>query len=112
MARVSISAAETEAVEVDLWGTVFTTVPVTRTRQRAIKELDRELRALDANDDESEDQAVKLMAGMLDHMLAPEPGKRKKPSDLIVAKWEADDLAFRQLERLFDDLSEAAAPPT
>ena len=111
MARVSIAAAEADEVEVDLWGTLFHTVPVTRTRQRAIRDLDEQFKALQTADpapEDAEDQAVKLMSQMLDHWLAPEPGKRKKPSDLICQKWEADELAFGQLNRLLEDLSEAA----
>lgn len=112
MARVAIAASEVDSIEVDLWGTIFHTVPVTRTRQRAIKDLDRDLKAIDEDADDAEDQAVRVMADMLDHWLAPEEGKRKKPSALIWEKWEGDALAFAQLTQLFENIAEAADRPT
>ena len=112
MTRVSIAASEIDSIEVDLWGTLFHTVPVTRTRQRAIRDLRRDLIAIEDDANDAEDRAVRLMAEMLDHMLAAEPGKRKKPSAVVWEKWEADEMAFKQLETLFEDIAEAAAPPT
>ena len=112
MSRIAIAAAESLEFEVDLWGTVFKTVPVTRTRAREITRLQRELNALEEDADNADDEAVRLMAELLDHMLAPEPGKRKKPSQLIVEKWNADDLAFKQLVDFYEQIGEAAKRPT
>jgi hypothetical protein len=109
MTRVSIAASEIDSIEVDLWGTIFHTVPVTRTRQRTLLDLQKKYQELE---EDATDEGVALMAQMLDHWLAPEPGKRKKPSDIILQKWEADELTFVQLTALLENLTEAVGRPT
>jgi hypothetical protein len=111
VARLSIaSASEREALEVDLWGSVFVRVPVTRTRQRQIKELDGELQKIDEAAEDADDRAVEVMARMLDCILAAEDGGRSKPSTLILKKWKADELAFDQLAGFLEDLGDAERP--
>lgn len=109
MTRIAIDAAPvTEAPEFDLWGSVFTLRPLTRSVEAKVKEtLERADAALDS------DQAVEMLGEMLDHLLAPEAGKRKKASAFVVAKWQADELAIDQIETFVDKVREAAgAPPT
>jgi hypothetical protein len=111
VARLSIvPAAEQETLEVDLWGTVFHRVPVTRTRQRQIKDLDGDLQKIDESAEDADDQAVEVMARMLDCILAAGDGGRSKPSTLILKKWKADELAFDQLASFIEDIGDAARP--
>lgn len=110
MARLSIAAEESEALEVDLWGTVFHRVPVTRTRQRKIKDLDAELQGLDETAEDADDKGVEIMARILDCILAAEDGTAKKPSTLILKKWKADELPFERLMVFLEDIGDAARP--
>lgn len=112
MARLAIEpAAEQEKVEVDLWGTVFVRVPVTRSRQRKLAEVEKRLGAVDENAKDADDKAVQLMGEMLDQVLAPVEGDAV-PSALIVEKWKADVLTFDRLSAFLGELTEATADPT
>ena len=136
MSRLQFSAAEQADIEVDLWGTIFVRVPLTRKRKREFIEgqatLDsieaqaaqkqRDLDPLDpgfaaaAADVEldAEADAVKTTAAMLDVLLAPaDPDVATKPSDLIVAKYDEDGITFEDLEQFVSRVGEAAQrPPT
>lgn len=112
MAVLSIAAAEVDAVEVDLWGTEFATVAITRTRARAIRDLQTEYADLDEDRDDVNDEIVRLFSLMLDQMLAPAPGKRKKPSEVIEAKWKADELTLSRLISFVEELADAVQRPT
>src|SRR5690242_18972433 len=102
----SLTAPE---VEVELWGALFTVVPVTRTRQKAIQEIERELNDLDETVDQT-DKAVELMAPMRDQLLVPQQGKRKTASAHIIEKWNADELSYSQLEAFIKRLGMASRP--
>jgi hypothetical protein len=114
MTRISIAddlAAPT--VEVDLWGALFDVVAVTRSRQKAINALQRQVTDLDEDEEDAEDKAVALMAKTLDQMLVPQAGKRKLASTHIIEKYHAEELAAAQLGSFLERLlSEVNSPPT
>lgn len=111
MARLSLVPAEQETTEVDICGTVFKTVPVTRSRQRALGTLDEQLNSVEGDDDKADDKRVEIVAKMLDCILEPAEGD-SKASALIVEKWKADELAFRWLFALLEQLAELSADPS
>lgn len=108
MTRVSIAEA-VEPVEVDLWaddgGALFTVKPATRS---VLKKADEVMEKLDAIKDD--EQAVGMLAEMLDLRLVPANGKRTKASTIVTRKWEADELTLPQLIRFGERLSEAERP--
>lgn len=114
MTRLSIVPDDQEAVEVDLWGTIYKVVPVTRVRQRKLSDLQSALDARIEADPtgNADDEAVQLMADMLGQILEPVDGEVESASSLIVAKWEADDLDARWLFSLMERLGEQQPDPT
>lgn len=104
MARVSI-AESVEPVEVDLWGSIFTVKPATRSVSRKAGELMEKL-----DEVEDDDQAVQMLAEMLDLRLVPTEGKRTKASTIVSRKWEADELTLAQLMSFGERLSDAERP--
>lgn len=133
MTRLEIAQAY-EPIEIDLWGTVFETRDVPRSGVKKTGELQQKLEAIqEAQAKEGEeipgvglvprdpkpdelDQMVGILAEMMDVKLVSTNGGRKKPSTLIKAKWQADDLS---LGRLFTFVAEIRAaesgdgdPPT
>lgn len=94
-----------EPVDVDLWGKKFVTVLETRSVQQKAQALHDKL--ANTSDD---DEAFKLLAELVDVRLKPAGQGRKKPSELIIEKWEADELSLPQLEAFIDGLVAAARP--
>lgn len=86
-----------EDLEVDLWGTVFELMPITKSRQLQLEDLDRRFDAIDETDEDSADQGVRILAEVLDVHLRPSPGRRKLASALVLERWEADQLRAAQL---------------
>lgn len=112
MSRVSIApAGDQDVLEVDLWGTVFHRVPVTRSRQRALADLERQVQDIKEDEAGADDAAVSLMSQMLDQILKPAEGDALA-SSLIVEKWEADELTFGRLSAFIEEVAEQAADPT
>jgi hypothetical protein len=102
-----------ESVEVDLWGALFYTQRITRSRQKEITRIEREVDALQSAEqaaDDGDDQIVSLLGQMLDAMLEPAEGKRKKASAHIVERWEADALTIAELTGFMERLGEAVRP--
>ena len=135
MSRITFSAAERADIEVDLWGTVFKRVPLTRVRKRAFTEAQARLTALESASEQAaaalsplddgyvtaaadleentEAAAVEILASMFDVILAPvAEGDSSLPSALIVERYEQEDLTLDDLEAFIDRLAEAAGPPT
>lgn len=135
--RLSFSTADHADLEVDLWGTVFVRVPITRARKRAFAELRAKLTTLDAETSRQQDaldpldegyakattdlefacelDGIKLIGKLFDVVLAPVDAaqKKTKPSALILAKYEADEFTFADLDAFIERLAQAAAgPPT
>ena len=103
---VSITTAH-ESVEVDLWGAVFHTQRVTRSLEKEIARLEKAAEAVDPGDIDAE---VRLLVEMLDVLLVPEDGKRKKASAHIIEKWEADEITRAELLGFIDRLVQAGRP--
>jgi hypothetical protein len=101
-----------ESVEVDLWGALFYTQRITRTRQKALNALQQEIEQHAAQEDSAdiEDARVDLYSKILDVILEPAEGKRKKASAHIAEKWQADDLTIPELESFIEALGEASRP--
>jgi hypothetical protein len=106
MAKISLGAGTFEGVEVDLWGSLYKTVRITRSVQNKV---DKALKKLD--DTQDADAAVKVLADVIDARLEPQNGAGP-PSKLIVEKWKTDELSLDQLQQFQADLDEAEAPPT
>lgn len=81
-------------VEVDLWGELFETVDVPRSGAKKAVQLQAELNQLD---EDAQDEAVELIAQIIDLKLTAADGKKTKPSTLIKRKWKADELSVRGL---------------
>lgn len=117
MATVSIQQAY-EPVEVDLWGTVFKTIPATRS---ITQKLDEALAKIDAAG--TSDSVIEAGAELLDIRLSPvkeeqpavdgKPAKRPKvvkASDVLKKKWREDAVTIPQFFKLLDDLDAADRP--
>src|SRR4051794_38531150 len=102
-----LDAAPLGSVEVDLWGTMFNAVPITRSRQRELTELQREFQAIDDTVDGADDLAIEVLARMIDVHVQPAGQRRKKPSEYIIEKWQGDDLTVEQLVMFQHRLMEA-----
>lgn len=102
-----------ETVEVDLFGTIYTTVPLTRSREIAVEEIRQQVEKLKPDDFETVDAANKAAATLFckqaDEFLRPPEGKRKKASALLLTAYLEDKMTFRQLEQLLQDIAEAVA---
>jgi len=101
-------AADHESVEVDLWGALYYTQRITRSRAKEITRLEQAAQEIDGND--TLDEQVKLLAELLDQILEPAEGKRKKASAHILAKWEQDALTYEELTDFIDRVAEAGRP--
>jgi hypothetical protein len=97
-------------IEVDLWGVIFNAVPITRTLQRELDELNAAFQDIDEDADDADDQAVEMLASMLDVHVKPAGGRKKKASDFIVEKWKGDELTVEQLLTFQQRLVEAVRP--
>lgn len=108
MGRLSLKAAET--VEVDILGTVYTTVPLTRTRELAMEEISLRLAELKPGDFPSVTDAnlasAELVCSIADQLLVPPEGKRKKASKVLLDAYLADEITFASIEHLLDDIAE------
>lgn len=104
MAKLTIR--DLASVDVDLWGKAFETVPPVRSVSMKIAELERELD--EAGDDN--DKVVTLVSQVLDLRLKPAGNGRKKAGDLVVEKWQADELTLDALLDFVNALGEADRP--
>jgi hypothetical protein len=82
MTRLAITDTDLpEDFEVDLWGTVFDLMPITRDRQLELAELERQFNAIDEDAPTSVDKGVAILAQVLDVHLQPAgTGARRRPS--------------------------------
>jgi len=112
MTRIAITdAGGPKGVEVELWDDViFDLVPITRSRQRALDELQKQFEEIDENAEDAVDKAVDLLAKILDVQLKPTNGHRKLASAFVVAKWRADELTSDQLMTFVQRVAEAGRP--
>lgn len=97
---ISIAQAY-EPVEVDLWGELHKTRPVTRTVEKAIVKANEKL-----NVAETTDAQVKCLAEIIGLRLE----NSAAAAAVIDKKWKADELAVEQLVAFAERLTEADRP--
>lgn len=93
---------------VDVFGQAYRLRSVTRSVQRALDKVDKELKVLTNDDDADGDGLVALLADAIDAMAAPEGNNKVPAKKLIVEKWKADELSLDGLRRFSDQLQEQA----
>ena len=59
-------------------------------------------------DDADGDALVGVLGGALDALLAPEGNNDRPVGDVVVEKWQSDELSLDALRRFADDLQEQA----
>lgn len=84
------------AIEVDLWGHLYETIDIPRSKARKADELMMKAQEQSERED-GDDAIVELIGQMLDIKLRSADEKGTKPSTLIKRKWKADELTVRQL---------------
>lgn len=103
-----ITLGELARVEVELGAHAYTVRPMTKALDAARRGYEEDIFLADGND-----AAVKVAGEFLDALLEKPPGKRKLPSEVIAAKWAAQEVSTGQVAKLIDDLVEASeARPT
>lgn len=103
MAAVSIGQAYA-AVEVDLWGAKYETVPQTRSVTQKADAIEGKIEGA-----ESADDLVSAIADAIDLRVKPVEGT-KKASTLIKEKWKADELSLPALLGFLDGVRAADHP--
>lgn len=97
-----------QEIEVDFFGHEFVLLVCTKPRQEAIDRLLEEVEKLD-----SREETLAKMREMVDVVLAPAAGKRKKASTVLTEVWDGGKLTWSQLEGATGELISAAQnPPT
>lgn len=132
MARLSIAAEESEALEVDLWGSIFTVVPITQHRRLKIAEImaeamqvaartDKDAQTLDPLADDYVDRVKELTQagdeneiGMLakayDVALAAVDGGKKKPSTVVKQSYRDGRVGKERLGEFLEEIMELDRP--
>ena len=114
MTRLTLRTAET--VEVDLFDVIYTTLPVTRSRELAMEDISRQIDALKPAEFESLSDANKaaaeLVCSLADHILDP-PDGAPAASEALLAAYLDDKVTFAAIEQLLDDIAdEVSVRPT
>lgn len=109
MARISL-AESVSPIEVDLFGRLYNTVPVTRSVQRAAVELEKSRGEVLNEEDADADKVVEYLSLVLDLRLKPAAGGRKPASQVIQEAWQEDKLEVSAIVDLVTELSGAAVP--
>lgn len=111
MARISLGGDDGykhEPVEIDMWGRVFHTRPVTRSVKKRLAELQGAL--LETTDP---DEEAGLYADMVEAFTVPTGGQKKTAGQLIREAWDADRLSDEELADFATRLQDAlTSPPT
>lgn len=92
---------------VDVYGKAFRVRTITRSVQKALDGLDRDLREFLKDEDADGDGLISIYGRGLDAFLAPE-GHRTTATKLIMAEWNADRLTLGQIREFADRLQELA----
>lgn len=101
-----------EPVEVDLLGTVYKTVPITRSVQNAAVELEKEAGGVLEDSTASPDAQVDYLAKAVGLRLKPVEDGTDPAADHIIALYNEDRLTLDQLVQLIDELGGGEANPT
>ncbi len=116
---MALSIERPEAhVEVDLWGTMYDLLPVTRSLETPLAEAGRKVTEVltqepEAGKEEAQaDQLVEAVSAVLDLRLKPQNGARTKASKKILDAWKADKLSVDQILDFLEDLKDATDRPT
>ena len=98
---------------VDVFDRAYRLKAVTRSVQKALDKVQKDIEAFYADDDADGEKFAALVAAAIDELLEPEGNNRTRAKTLILEKWKADELQIDELRRFFDDLQErAVARPT
>jgi len=98
---------------VDVFERAYRLKAVTRSVQKALDKVQKDIEAFYADDDADGEKFAPLVAAAIDELLEPEGNNRTRAKTLILEKWKADELQIDELRRFFDDLQErAVARPT
>lgn len=103
----TISFPELNEVTVDLWGREYIASPATRALIAKVTALQARIYALD---DSQADEMVTLMCEALDLRLKPKGQARKKASELVKEKWEAEAITLHQIFAFMERVGEADRP--
>ena len=88
-------------------GNVYQIVPLTRSVQKKLEQVDRELRKIDLDENEDADAVVSVMIDGLSALLKPK-GKAPAVKAALTAAWESDDLSLAQIRGLMETAQESA----
>jgi hypothetical protein len=105
MAKLTIR--DLASVDVEMWDKTFETIPATRSVERNVAALERQLTELP---DDDTDKMVELTAQVIDLRLKPKGNARKKAGELVIEKWQADELTLDALLQFVNDLGAADRP--
>lgn len=103
---MTISFPTYSAADVDMFGAPFVTVPATKTVRQQAAGLELELEQVGADDE----KAIDVFGKILDLRLAPKGQGRKKPSQILREKWDADQVTVDQLSVFLESLGNADRP--
>lgn len=110
---VAIEDHAQATTEIDLWGSLFTVVKVTKDTEPP---MDKEIAAINKRAENLElgkhGNQVKVFAQKMDVLLTPAAGGKKKASTLIMAKWNANDLTIPQVDSFWESVQEEIGRPT
>jgi len=109
--RITISDSF-EAVEVDLFGVVYKTIPITRSVQNKAIELEKTAGSVLEDTNATPDAQVEYLAKAVALRLVPELAESAPADEHIVSLYKADSLRLDQLVELIDQLGGSEANPT
>lgn len=106
MAQRKITIADTfEPIEVDLFGTLYKTVPITRSVQHAAVELEKEAGDILNDATANPDDQVAYLAKAIALRLKAADDAAPSAADQIVTLYTDDKLCLDQIVGLIEDLS-------
>ncbi len=97
-----------EDVVIDLWGTKFVAVPPTKALAEETADDLVAITLAVASPDSGD--FVKALGAFLDKKLRPQGSHKKKPSNLIKAKWDANGVTIPQLAAFVENIRDAERP--
>lgn len=113
MSARKITIADTfEPIEVDLLGVVYETIPVTRSVQHKLVELEKKSGNVLEDTTANPDDQFKYLANIVAMRLKAVDDAAPDAAEHIISLYEADKLRLDQLISLIDDLGGVEANPT
>lgn len=110
MSKITLADLTAEPTTVELFGSEYRVLAMTRSTQKKFEAAEKTLEGLENEADS--DKAVTTLAGVIDSLLAPvESGPAAKK--VIADAWKRDELSLGQLRALNNRVQEASlARPT